>query len=100
MIVNTIINTIQNNKFELKKLFFLNDSNSTNKIFVQNIVITKLQLQNYIVLTITFFDIAVTFFNNDQTAHVRFKKILILIIKAFATLKQTQINRHLLKRQN
>ena len=65
MIINTIINAIQKNKFELKKLFFLNDSNNTNKIFIQNIVITKLQLQNYIILTITFFDIVIIFFNND-----------------------------------
>ena len=54
----------------------MNDLNNTNKIFVQNIVITKLRFQQNIVLTIIFFDIAAIFFDNNQIAHVRFKIFL------------------------
>ena len=72
-VVDTIINAIEKNEFDLKNLFFLNDFENTNKIFVQNIVMIKLRSQNKIVLTITFFDIAAIFLDDDQTAHVRFK---------------------------
>ena len=75
-VVDKIINAIQDNEFDMNELFFLNDSNDTNKIFVQNIVITKLRFQQNIVLTITFFDIVVIFFDDDQIVYVRFKIFL------------------------
>ena len=33
-VVKIIINAIENNKFDLSEIFFLNDSNDTRKIFV------------------------------------------------------------------
>ena len=64
------MNTIWNN------CFFLNDSNETNKIFVQNIVMSKFRSKEIIVLVVISFDITIIMLNDDSTAHVRFKKIL------------------------
>ena len=54
----------------------MNDSNNTKKIFVQNIVINSLRSQQKIILTIISFDIAATFLDDNQIAHVRFKIFL------------------------
>ena len=65
-----IMNTIWNN------CFFLNDSNETNKIFVQNIVMNKFRSKKIIVFVVISFDITIILLNDDSTAHIRFKKIL------------------------
>ena len=71
-VTNRIIKIVNNNK-NLEQLFFLDDSNDINKIFVQNIVIIKLRFENIIVLFVVFYDIATTFLNSDQTIYTRFK---------------------------
>ena len=71
--IEIIINAMRENEHDLKQLFFLDDLESTNKIFVQNIVMTKLRFEKFIVLVVAFFDIAITLLNDDQIAHARFK---------------------------
>ena len=71
--VESIINAMRENDHDLKQLFFLDDLESTKKIFVQNIVMTKFRFEKFIVLVVAFFDITITLLNDDQIAHARFK---------------------------
>ena len=64
---------MRENEHNLKQLFFLDDFESTNKIFIQNIVMTKFCFEKFIVLVVAFFDITITLLNDDQIAHARFK---------------------------
>ena len=62
--INRIIEIVNNNK-SLGQFFFLDDSNDTNKIFVQNTIIIKLRFENTIVFFVVFYDIVIIFLNND-----------------------------------
>ena len=97
-VVETIVNAIENNKFDLSDIFFLNDSNGTEKIFVQNIVISNLRSQQKIVLTIASFDIAATFFDGDQTVHVRFKISLNFDIQSICDINKNTNRTTLIKK--
>ena len=76
--INTIVETIKenDNSWNQDQLFFLDEFESTGKIFVQNIVMTKLRSKNVIVFAVIFSDIAVTFLKGDFTAHFKFKIFL------------------------
>ena len=92
-IANTIVETIMKNKFELDQFFFLDDSEKTEKIFVQNIVMIKLraiefQNESIIVFAIIFSDIAITFLDDDFIAHSRFKISLNIIEKNTCNIKK------------
>ena len=71
--IENIINAMRENDHNLNQLFFLDDFESTKKIFVQNIVMTKFRFEKFIVLVVAFFDITITLLNDDQIAHARFK---------------------------
>ena len=92
-----IINAIQDNEFDMSELFFLNDSDDTSKIFVQNIVMTKLRSQQSIVLAVASFDIAATLLDGDQTAHARFKISLNFNNESICNIKKNTNRAALLK---
>ena len=54
-------------------MFFLDNFENTNKIFVQNIVMTKLRFEKFIVFVVAFFDITIILLKSDQITHARFK---------------------------
>ena len=95
--VDKIINAIQDNEFDMSELFFLNDSDDTSKIFVQNIVMTKLRSQQSIVLAVAFFDIAATLLDDDQTAYARFKIFLNFNNESICNIKKSTDRTTLLK---
>ena len=64
---------MRENDHDLNQLFFLDNLESTKKIFVQNIVMRKFRFEKFIVLVVAIFDIIVTLLNDDQIAHARFK---------------------------
>ena len=71
--IDRIIDVVDDDNFDVNQLFFLNDFDDTNKIFMQNIVMIKLRARDDIILVVVFFDITITLLNDDQTTHVRFK---------------------------
>ena len=71
--VDFIVNNVHNNQFDTKQFYFLNDFKDTNKIFVQNIVLSKLRFENFIVFVVASFDIAVILLNENQIVHFQFK---------------------------
>ena len=73
IVASIIVQIVKNNEFQVDNLFFLDDSESIDKIFVQNIVMTKLRFENRIVFVVASSSIVVTLLNDDQTAHARFK---------------------------
>ena len=73
IVVSIIIQIVKNNEFQVDNLFFLDNFESIDKIFVQNIVMTKLRFENRIVLVVASSSIVVTLLNDDQTTHARFK---------------------------
>ena len=68
-----IVNSVHDNQFDTKQFYFLNDSEDTNKIFVQNIVLNKLRFESFIAFVVASFDIATTLLNENQIAHSQFK---------------------------
>ena len=87
--INAIIDVVETNEFNVDQLFFLDESEDTNKIFVQNIVMIKLRFEERIVLVVTSFDIAATLLNDDQTAHSRFKISLDFESNSLCNIKKT-----------
>ena len=73
IVVSIIVQIVKSNEFQVDSLFFLDDFESIDKIFVQNIVMTKLRFENRIVLVVASSSIVVTLLNDDQTTHARFK---------------------------
>ena len=73
IVVSIIVQIVKNNEFQVDNLFFLDDFENIDKIFVQNIVMTKLRFENRIVLVVASSSIVVTLLNDDQTTHARFK---------------------------
>ena len=73
IVVSIIVQIVKNNEFQVDNLFFLDDFENIDKIFVQNIVMTKLRFENRIVLVVASSNIIVTLLNDDQTTHARFK---------------------------
>ena len=53
--------------------FLLDDFKNIDKIFVQNIIMTKLRFENRIALVVASSGIVVTLLNDDRTTHARFK---------------------------
>ena len=76
IVVLIIVQIVKNNKFQVDIFFFLDDSESIDKIFVQNIVIIKLRFEKSVVLVVSSSSIVVTLLNNDQATHARFKNLL------------------------
>ena len=54
-------------------MFFLDEFDDTEKTFLINLILTKIQLNEDITLIITFFDIIVILLNEDMMIHSRFK---------------------------
>ena len=78
--INRIVQIVHENEYKIDQLFFMNDFEETEKIFVQNIVMIKLRaikLSNenklIIVLAMISSDIVVTLLKSDTTTHFKFK---------------------------
>ena len=71
--IESIVNAMRENDHGLGQLFFLDGLEGTRKIFVQNIVMAKLRFEEFIVVVVAFFDIAITLLDGGQIAHARFK---------------------------
>ena len=80
-----------------QSFFFLDDSNDTKKIFVQNIVMNKFRFEEHIVFVVASFDIVATLLNDNQTAHVRFKIFFNSIAESTCNIKKKIDRNNLLK---
>ena len=65
IVVSIIVQIVKNNEFQVDNLFFLDDFENIDKIFVQNIVMIKLRFENRIVLVVASSSIIVTLLNDD-----------------------------------
>ena len=54
-------------------MFFLEEFDDINKIFLINLMLMKIQLNEDIALIITFFDIIIILLNKSMIIHSRFK---------------------------
>ena len=100
IVVSVIVQIVKNNEFQVDNLFFLDDFESIDKIFVQNIVMTKSRFENRIVLVVTSSNIVVTLLNDDQTTHARFKISLDFDDSSICDIKKSTNRYELIRKTN
>src|SRR5436305_13638513 len=60
-------------EFDHIDMFFIDDSEETDKTYVENLLLTLIRFTDHITLVIAFFDIAFIFLKKDCISHSRFK---------------------------
>ena len=96
-VVDDVYNEFIEKFANVSYLFFLDDSSDTEKIFVQNIVMSKLRFEEHIVFVVVSSDIVATLLNENQTAHARFKISLNSIAESTCNIKKKIDRNNLLK---
>ena len=95
LILDVVIITLHS---QSDRLFFIDDSEETEKTFVKNLILAYVHTHDGIALSVASFDIASILLDGDRTSHARFRIFLDILTDSNCNIKAQSIFADLLRR--